>query len=48
MIQTALPAGTLGIIFIKFDAEPGNYRWSAYGVTADNITGDAWLARAAQ
>jgi hypothetical protein len=48
MIQTAIPAGSFGIMFIDFNPEPGSYLWNAYGVTADNITGDAWLARAAQ
>jgi hypothetical protein len=48
MIQTAVPDGSLGIIFIDFNPEPGSYLWNAYGVSADNITGDAWLARASQ
>lgn len=40
--------GYLTITFVP-SATPGtDFRWSAFGVTADNITGDSWLSLATQ
>ena len=40
--------GYLSVTFVP-SATPGtDFRWSAFGVTADNITGDSWLSLATQ
>jgi hypothetical protein len=40
--------GYLSVTYVP-SATPGtDFRWSAFGVTADNITGDSWLSLATQ
>ena len=40
--------GYLSVTFVP-SATPGtDFRWSAFGVTADNVTGDSWLSLATQ
>lgn len=40
--------GYLSVTFAPFDTPGTDFRWSAFGVTADNITGDSWLSMATQ
>ena len=40
--------GYLSITFQPFLTPGTDFRWSAFGVTADNITGDSWLSLATQ
>lgn len=47
---TIIPSekGYLSVTYVPF-ANPGtDFRWSAFGVTADNVTGDSWLSLATQ
>jgi hypothetical protein len=49
MQQVAVPSSVdYGDIFVEFTPDSGSFSWSAYGVSADNITGDAWSSRAVQ
>jgi len=49
MQEVAVPASVdYGDIFIEFYADFGSFDWSAFGVSADEITGDAWSTRAEQ
>ncbi len=51
MVQVAAPTTFApGSFFAEFtpDAGMAGELWSAYAVTADNITGDAWVSRATQ
>ncbi len=51
MVQVAAPATFgPGFFFAEFTPDLGiaGQDWSAYGVTADNLTGDAWVSRATQ
>ena len=45
---TPSPDGYLSITFLPAAAPGTDFRWSAFGVTADNITGDSWLSLATQ
>ena len=40
--------GYLSVTFVPFATPGTDFRWSAFGVTADNITGDSWLSLATQ
>jgi hypothetical protein len=40
--------GYLAVTFVPFATPGTDFRWSAFGVTADNITGDSWLNLATQ
>lgn len=40
--------GYLSITFLPAATPGTDFRWSAFGVTADNITGDSWLSLATQ
>lgn len=47
MTQVRIPNdGTYGDLALQFTSNSGNW-WSAYGATADNISGDSWSAHAA-
>jgi hypothetical protein len=46
--QVAGPPGVTGDLFVEYTPDFGSFFWSAYGVTADNLPGDAWSARANQ
>lgn len=47
MMQVRIPNdGTHGDVALQFTSNSG-YWWSAYGATADNISGDSWSAHAA-
>jgi hypothetical protein len=49
MQQVAVPSlVNYGDIFVEFTPDSGSFSWSAYGVSADNVTGDAWSSRAVQ
>lgn len=51
MVQVAVPgAFGPGSFFAEFtpDAGMAGEEWAAYGVSADNTTGDAWVSRATQ
>jgi hypothetical protein len=51
MVQTAVPAAFApGNLFVEFtpDAGMAGEEWAAYGVSADNTTGDAWVSRGTQ
>ena len=52
MNQFALPTGNLGTLVISFTLLPdatttANTRWSSYGTSVDNRTGDGWVRSAA-
>ncbi len=40
--------GYLSVTYIPSAAPATDFRWSAFGVTADNVTGDSWLTLATQ
>ena len=40
--------GYLSVTFVPSPTPGTDFRWSAFGVTADNITGDSWLSLATQ
>jgi hypothetical protein len=40
--------GYLSVTYVPFDTPGTDFRWSAFGVTADNVTGDSWLSLATQ
>ena len=40
--------GYLTVTYIPFDTPGTDFRWSAFGVSADNVTGDSWLSLATQ
>lgn len=51
LMQVPVPDLSYGDIFIDFtpiDFTSSSVYWNAYGVTADDVTGDAWLSRASQ
>ena len=45
---TPSPNGYISILFVPSAAPATDFRWSAFGVTADNVTGDSWLNLATQ
>jgi hypothetical protein len=47
-VQTSIPAGNWGDLYLSFTPNVSNFYWSAFGATADNITGDGWVAHAGQ
>ena len=40
--------GYLSVTYVPFATPGTDFRWSAFGVTADNVTGDSWLSLATQ
>jgi hypothetical protein len=40
--------GYLSVTYVPFATPGTDFKWSAFGVTADNITGDSWLSLATQ
>jgi hypothetical protein len=40
--------GYLSVTYVPFATPGTDFRWSAFGVTADNVTGDSWLTLATQ
>jgi hypothetical protein len=40
--------GYLSVAYVPFATPATDFRWSAFGVTADNLTGDSWLSLATQ
>jgi hypothetical protein len=48
MRQVPIPAGQYGILLLALAPEVNGFWWSAYGAAVDNITGDGWVAHAAQ
>lgn len=40
--------GYLSVTYVPFNAPGTDFRWSAFGVSADNVTGDSWLSLATQ
>jgi hypothetical protein len=40
--------GYLSVTYVPFNTPGTDFRWSAFGVTADNVTGDSWLLLATQ
>ena len=42
------PNGYLAVTYVPFATPATDFRWSAFGVTADNVTGDSWLSLATQ
>jgi hypothetical protein len=47
-VQTSIPAGNWSDLYLSFTPDASNFYWSAFGATADNITGDGWVAHAEQ
>ena len=45
---TQSPNGYISLLFVPSATPATDFRWSAFGVTADNITGDSWLNLATQ
>jgi hypothetical protein len=45
---TPSPNGYIAVTFVPFATPATDFRWSAFGVSADNITGDSWLNLATQ
>ncbi len=45
---TPSPNGYLTVTYVPFDTPGTDFRWSAFGVSADNVTGDSWLSLATQ
>jgi hypothetical protein len=45
---TPSPNGYVSVLFVPAATPGTDFRWSAFGVTADNITGDSWLNLATQ
>jgi hypothetical protein len=45
---TPSPNGYLAVTYVPSATPATDFRWSAFGVTADNITGDSWLSLATQ
>jgi hypothetical protein len=45
---TPSASGYISILFVPSAAPATDFRWSAFGVTADNVTGDSWLNLATQ
>jgi hypothetical protein len=45
---TPSPNGYIAVTFVPSATPATDFRWSAFGVTADNITGDSWLNLATQ
>jgi hypothetical protein len=45
---TPSPNGYISVLFVPSATPATDFRWSAFGVTADNITGDSWLNLATQ
>jgi len=49
MLEVAVPAAVdYGDIFIEFTPDFGSFDWACFGVSADQVTGDAWSSRGAQ
>jgi hypothetical protein len=40
--------GYLSVTYVPFNGPGTDFRWSAFGVSADNVTGDSWLSLATQ
>jgi len=40
--------GYLSVTYVPFATPGTDFRWSAFGVSADNVTGDSWLSLATQ
>jgi hypothetical protein len=45
---TPSPNGYIAVTFVPSAVPATDFRWSAFGVSADNITGDSWLNLATQ
>jgi hypothetical protein len=48
MRQVPIPTGDYGILLIALAPDVNGFWWSAYAASVDNITGDGWVAHAAQ
>jgi len=48
MKQVPIPTGDYGILLIALTPNVNGFWWSAYAASVDNITGDGWVAHAAQ
>ncbi len=48
MKQVPVPAGVYGNLLLALIPDSNNALWSAYGASADNITGDGWVSHACQ
>jgi hypothetical protein len=48
MRQVAIPAGDYGDLLVSLVPNAGNFWWSAYSASVDNITGDGWVSHASQ
>ena len=42
------PNGYISVLFVPSATPATDFRWSAFGVSADNVTGDSWLSSATQ
>jgi len=48
MKQVPVPAGVYGNLLLALIPDSNNALWSAFGASADNITGDGWVSHACQ
>ena len=48
LITPSQKEGYISVLFVPSAAPATDFRWSAFGVSADNITGDSWLNLATQ
>jgi photosystem II stability/assembly factor-like uncharacterized protein len=48
MRQVPLPEGDYGALTARFEVTSGEFPWTAYGSSVDNLTGDGWASQAVQ
>jgi hypothetical protein len=47
MVQTPIPPGNYGDLFVQFDGPASGFWWSAYAASVDGATSDGWSSHAA-
>ncbi len=47
MQQVPVPEGDYGALTALFEVGGGEFPWTAYGSSVDNLTGDGWTSQAA-